>query len=41
MKIQKDGIGNSRSASRYTLSHNPDEGPKLRKNNSFLHDKAD
>lgn len=41
MKIQKDGIGNSRSMSRYTLSHNPDEGPKLRKNNSFLHDKAD
>jgi hypothetical protein len=23
------------------LSDKPDEGPRLRKNNSFLHDKAD
>lgn len=31
----------AKEVSRYTLSGNPDEGPRLRKNNSFLHDKAD
>ncbi len=41
MKMQRDSSGNGRSMSRYTLSNNPDEGPKLRRNNSFLHDKAD
>lgn len=30
-----------REMSRYSLSGNPEEGPRLRKNNSFLHDKAD
>ena len=34
-------LANSKEVSRYTLSGNPDEGPRLRKNNSFLHDKAD
>jgi cell division protein FtsZ len=34
-------LAGSREISRYTLSGNPDEGPRLRKNNSFLHDKAD
>jgi cell division protein FtsZ len=33
--------GPSQEISRYSLSDNPDEGPKLRKNNAFLHDKAD
>ena len=41
MKISKGKMGGGREMSRYTLSHNPDEGPKLRRNNSFLHDKAD
>lgn len=30
-----------REISRYSLSDKPDEGPRLRRNNSFLHDKAD
>ena len=34
-------LANAKEVSRYTLSGNPDEGPRLRKNNSFLHDKAD
>jgi len=34
-------LANAKDVSRYTLSSNPDEGPRLRKNNSFLHDKAD
>ena len=43
MKQQKpDGnIDNGKSMSRYSISANPEEGLKLRKNNSFLHDKAD
>ncbi len=41
MKMQNNGSANGRSMSRYTLSGNTDEGPKLRRNNSFLHDKAD
>jgi len=43
-KAQKNPIAplpNAKEVSRYTLSGNPDEGPRLRKNNSFLHDKAD
>ena len=40
---QKPGgnTDNGRSMSRYSLSNNPEDGLKLRKNNSFLHDKAD
>ncbi len=34
-------LANGRELSRYSLSGNPEEGPRLRKNNSFLHDKAD
>ena len=34
-------LSNAKEVSRYTLSGNPEEGPRLRKNNSFLHDKAD
>ena len=34
-------LANSREVSRYSLSDKGDEGPRLRKNNSFLHDKAD
>ena len=30
-----------REISRYSLSDKPDEGPRLRKNNPYLHDKAD
>ena len=43
MKQQKPGgnIDNGKSMSRYSISANPEEGLKLRKNNSFLHDKAD
>jgi cell division protein FtsZ len=40
-KNPNNHINNLREVSRYTLSGNPDEGPRLRKNNSFLHDKAD
>ncbi len=39
--IQNPPVGNSREVSRYTLSTNPDEGPILRKNNSYIHDKPD
>ncbi len=43
MKQQKPGgnTDNGKSMSRYSISSNPEEGLKLRKNNSFLHDKAD
>jgi cell division protein FtsZ len=43
MKQQKPGgnTDNGKSASRYSISNNPEDGLKLRKNNSFLHDKAD
>ena len=34
-------VVNGREISRYSLSDKADEGPRLRKNNSFLHDKAD
>jgi len=37
----KNPLANRQEISRYTLSDNDDEGPRLRKNNSFLHDKAD
>lgn len=40
-KNPNNPLANGRDVSRYTLSGNPDEGPRLRKNNSFLHDKAD
>ncbi len=43
MKQQKPGgsTDKGKSMSRYSISSNPEEGLKLRKNNSFLHDKAD
>lgn len=42
MKQKPEGnTDNGRSMSRYSLSNNPEDGLKLRKNNSFLHDKAD
>ena len=43
MKQQKPGgsVDNGKSMSRYSISNNPEDGLKLRKNNSFLHDKAD
>jgi len=43
MKQQKPGSAtdNGKSMSRYSISNNPEDGLKLRKNNSFLHDKAD
>ena len=43
MKQQKPGgnTDNGKSMSRYSITSNPEEGLKLRKNNSFLHDKAD
>jgi cell division protein FtsZ len=41
MKDPKNAINKGKEMSRYSLSNNPEEGPKLRKNNSFLHDKAD
>jgi cell division protein FtsZ len=40
-KNQNTPLTKGQEVSRYTLSGNPDEGPRLRKNNSFLHDKAD
>jgi len=40
-KNQNTPLIKGQEVSRYTLSGNPDEGPRLRKNNSFLHDKAD
>lgn len=40
-KVQTNAPAQGREISRYTLSANPDEGPRLRRNNSFLHDKAD
>ena len=36
-----ENTDSGRSMSRYSLSNNPEDGLKLRKNNSFLHDKAD
>jgi cell division protein FtsZ len=41
MKNQKTANPGGHEMSRYSLSNDPSEGPKLRKNNSFLHDKAD
>ena len=43
MKQQKPGSAtdHGKSMSRYSISNNPEDGLKLRKNNSFLHDKAD
>ena len=42
MKSKPGGnTDNGKSMSRYTLSNSPEDGLKLRKNNSFLHDKAD
>ena len=40
---QKPGgpTDNGKSMSRYSISSNPEDGLKLKKNNSFLHDKAD
>ncbi len=40
---QKPGgsADNGKSMSRYSISNSPEDGLKLRKNNSFLHDKAD
>jgi len=40
-KSQNNPLINGREISRYSISANPEEGPRLRKNNSFLHDKAD
>jgi cell division protein FtsZ len=41
MKNPKTQNRDQREMSRYSLSHDSDEGLKLKKNNSFLHDKAD
>ncbi len=43
MKQQKLGgmADNGKSMSRYSISNNPDDGLRIKKNNSFLHDKAD
>lgn len=43
MKQQKPGstADNGKSMSRYTISSNSEDGLQLKKNNSFLHDKAD
>jgi cell division protein FtsZ len=43
IKQQKPGgnTDNGKSMSRYSISGNPEDTLKLRKNNSFLHDKAD
>jgi cell division protein FtsZ len=43
MKPQKPGgsTDNGKSMSRFSISNNPEDGLKIRKNNSFLHDKAD
>lgn len=43
MRQQKPGgsAESGRAMSRYSISANPEEGLKLKKNNSFLHDKAD
>jgi cell division protein FtsZ len=41
MKNNKNERGDQHEISRYSLSHDSDEGLKLKKNNSFLHDKAD
>jgi cell division protein FtsZ len=40
---QKPGgnVDNGKSMSRYSISNNPEDGLRLKKNNSFLHDKAD
>jgi len=40
-KDSKNPLANRQQVSRYSLSDSDDEGPRLRKNNSFLHDKAD
>jgi cell division protein FtsZ len=41
MKNQNKPNSGGNEISRYSLSNDPGEGMKLRKNNSFLHDKAD
>jgi cell division protein FtsZ len=41
VKNKKDQRSDHREISRYSLSKDSDEGLKLKKNNSFLHDKAD
>ena len=40
-KNPNNPLANRQEISRYSLSDNAEEGPRLRKNNSFLHDKAD
>ena len=40
-KNPNNPLAAGREISRYSLSDKADEGPRLRKNNSFLHDKAD
>ena len=40
-KNPNNPLANRQEISRYSLTGNGDEGPRLRKNNSFLHDKAD
>ena len=40
-KNPNNQVANNREISRYSLSDKADEGPRLRRNNSFLHDKAD
>ena len=40
-KNPNNPLAGGREISRYSLSDKADEGPRLRKNNSFLHDKAD
>ena len=40
-KNPNNPLASGREISRYSLSDKADEGPRLRRNNSFLHDKAD
>jgi cell division protein FtsZ len=40
-KNPNNPLGGGRELSKYTLSGNLEDGPRLRKNNSFIHDKAD
>ena len=41
MRLDKEKKKGTSEVSRFSLSDNKDEGPRLRRNNSFLHDKAD
>ena len=41
MRLEKEKKRGASEVSRFSLSDNKDEGPRLRRNNSFLHDKAD